>query len=58
MTRATLKRREERKRERHWDPALRWKVIQDTITWAEAQAPLPRNSPQRCRAEEARKLGR
>ena len=39
---------EHRKREANWDPALRWKVIQDTITWAEAQAAVPRNSRQRC----------
>lgn len=34
-----LKRREEEKRERAWDPAERWRLIQETITWAEAQLP-------------------
>ena len=43
-----LKLREELKREKSWDPRRRWKVIQDTITWVEAQAPVPRNSKQRC----------
>jgi hypothetical protein len=30
------KKAEELKRERNWDPVMRGKVIQDTITWAEA----------------------
>ena len=47
---------EEAKRERNWDPALRWKVIQDTITWAEAQQSVRRNTPEACRREEQRKL--
>jgi hypothetical protein len=51
-----LKRREEAKRERHWDPAVRWRVLQETITWAEAQLPVPRNSKQACLREQARKL--
>lgn len=50
-----LKQEEEKKRERCWDPAERWKVIQQTITWAEQQADVPRNSPAACLAEEARK---
>ncbi len=45
---AELKAREERKRERCWDPVRRWQVIQETITWAEAQAAVPRNSRQKC----------
>jgi hypothetical protein len=41
------KRHEEEKRERMYDPALRWKHIQETITWAEANMPeqLRRNRP-------------
>lgn len=50
------KEREEAKRERNWDPTLRWRAIQETITWAEAQLPLPRNSKQACLREQARKL--
>jgi len=44
-----LKRREEEKRDRMYDPALRWKHIQETITWAEANLPphLRRNVPRR-----------
>jgi hypothetical protein len=34
-----LKAAEERKRDRAYDPALRWRHIQETITWAEAQLP-------------------
>jgi hypothetical protein len=33
------KAREEAKRDRAYDPALRWKHIQATITWAEANLP-------------------
>lgn len=42
-----LKKREEAKRDRAYDPALRWKQIQETITWAEANLPpeLRRNRP-------------
>jgi hypothetical protein len=40
---AQEKLREELKRERMWNPAERWRVIQDTITWAEAQATVGRN---------------
>ena len=41
------KAREERKREAAYDPVARWKHIQQTITWAEANmAPhLRRNQP-------------
>jgi hypothetical protein len=40
---------EERKRDRAYDPAQRWKHIQETITWAEANLPpeLRRNRPRR-----------
>lgn len=34
-----LKEIEERKRHAAYDPALRWRHIQETITWAEAQWP-------------------
>jgi hypothetical protein len=39
---------EERKREAHWDPAERWRVIQEMIAWADAQATGGRNTKQRC----------
>jgi hypothetical protein len=51
-----LKQQEEAKRERNWDPAMRWKVIQDTIAWAEQQATVRRNTPAACLAEQQRKL--
>jgi len=40
--------REEEKREACWDPAERWRVFQETITWMESQATVRRNTPQRC----------
>jgi hypothetical protein len=41
------KAREEAKRDRMYDPVLRWKHLQETITWAEANMPdhLRRNRP-------------
>lgn len=43
-----LIRREEAKRDAHWNPAERWRAIQETIAWADAQAPVTRNSKARC----------
>ena len=40
-----LKRFEEQKREAMLDPAERWRLLQEMITWADAQRPVPRNSP-------------
>lgn len=34
-----LRRREEEKRNRAYSPAERWRHIQETITWAEANLP-------------------
>jgi hypothetical protein len=41
------KAREEAKRDRMYDPVLRWKHLQEAITWAEANMPehLRRNRP-------------
>jgi hypothetical protein len=47
---------EEAKREHNSDPKLRWKAIQETITWAEAQRTVRRNTPAACLAEQNRKL--
>jgi hypothetical protein len=51
-----LKQREEAKRDAHWDPAERWRVIQETISWADAQAAVPRNSKARCLELQRKKL--
>jgi len=51
-----LKQAEEAKRERNWDAAQRWKVLQDTITWAEQQATVRRNTPAACLANQQRIL--
>ena len=48
--------REEAKRGRMWNPAERWRVLQETITWAEQQLPVPRNTPTARLAEQSRKL--
>jgi hypothetical protein len=47
---------EERKRWRQWDAAERWRVIQQTINWAERQATVQRNTPAACLREQRRKL--
>ena len=51
-----LLQQEELKRERHWDARERWRLILEAIAWAETQATVRRNTPQRCLAEQARKL--
>jgi hypothetical protein len=52
-----IKREEEIKRDRHWDPRDRWRLIQEAITWAEAQVTTgKRNEPQSCLREQERKL--
>jgi S1-C subfamily serine protease/thiol-disulfide isomerase/thioredoxin len=43
-----LQRREESKRDARWDPAEHWPVIQETISWADAQAPVSRDSMACC----------
>ncbi len=53
-----LKRREEEKRELQWDPVERWLVLQETITWAESQASVRRNTPARCLELQRAKLAR
>ncbi|MCY2993191.1 MAG: hypothetical protein NTY19_35700 [Planctomycetota bacterium] len=51
-----LKDAEEAKRERHWDARTRWRVLQETIAWAEAQATVRRNTREACLREQQRKL--
>ena len=51
-----LKQREESKRDRVWHPAQRWQVVQDTLTWAEAQPGVRRNQPAACLAKEHKLL--
>lgn len=45
-------RRETAKRDRCWAARERWRVLQETITWAEAQQNPPRNSVQSCLARQ------
>jgi len=58
MISSELKRMEELKRERHWTPADRWRVIQETITWAADQPTVQRNTPGKCKEKERRLLQR
>jgi hypothetical protein len=45
------------KRDRNWNSAARWKVIQATIDWVDSQAAVPRNSKAGCLAHQAKLLG-
>lgn len=56
MDMAEMLRQEEEKRRRHWDAADRWRVIEQTIRWAEGQATVRRNTPEACLREQRRKL--
>lgn len=53
-----IKLREELKREEAWDPVQRWITIQATITWAESQLTVRRNTKERCLELERKKLQR
>ncbi|MFZ5832813.1 MAG: hypothetical protein ACOY3P_22230 [Planctomycetota bacterium] len=53
-----LLRAEEAKRFRNVPPHELWRIIQKTITWAEAQQPVPRNSKARCLELQREKLRR
>jgi len=54
---AELVAQEQGRRERVWSPADRWRVLQDTIRWAELQPTARRNTPRACLARERRLLG-
>ena len=51
-----IKKEQEALRDRHWDPQTRWKILQETITWAEAQKTVHRNSPHTCLKLQSEKL--
>lgn len=48
------KAQEEARRDRHWEPLRRWQLIQATITWAEAQSTVQRNTKADRLAQQAR----
>lgn len=52
-----LKRNEDAKREAAWAPRDRWRVLQETMGWAEAQAAVPRNTPRGCLEAEQKRRG-
>jgi hypothetical protein len=49
-------RAEEEKRERHWEPGVRWRILQETIAWAADQSSVKRNSIEARLTEQNRKL--
>ena len=49
-----LLRKEEEKRNKQLDPAIRWHLLQDAITWAEQFA--PQNTPEAQRNHEKKLL--
>jgi hypothetical protein len=51
-----LKAREEAKREAAWEPAERWRVIQETMSWAAAQDTVRRNTKETCLRLQREKL--
>lgn len=51
-----FKREEEARRERNWDARERWRILQETIAWAESQATARRNERLARLREQARKL--
>ncbi|MGD0655559.1 MAG: hypothetical protein ABSA16_14550 [Thermoguttaceae bacterium] len=40
------------------DSAERWRLLQDFLTWADAQKPVPRNSKEGCLAAQRKLLER
>jgi len=52
------KQMEEAKRDRHYDPVVRWKHLQEAIAWAEQNIPLElrRNTPIAAKKREAKLL--
>ena len=53
---AELVQREREKRERCWNPNLRWQVVQHTIGWVADQATVRRNTKQACLENQRRLL--
>jgi hypothetical protein len=43
-----LKQREERKRDAHWDPAERWRILQEMMAWAATLPTVRRNTREKC----------
>ena len=56
MDMAELLSHEEEKRRRNLPDAERWRLIQQTIRWAEQQVTARRNTPEACLREQQRKL--
>jgi hypothetical protein len=53
---SSLVKKEERRRDACWAPADRWRAIQETIAWADAQQKIPRNSKAACLEHQRRLL--
>jgi hypothetical protein len=52
----SLKKLEESKRNRHWNSAARWRMLQEAAEWIDSQRPVPRNSKAGCLENQARLL--
>lgn len=53
---AAQKAHEEAKRDAHWSPAERWRLIQEAIAWAEQQKTVRRNTKEAALRLQAEKL--
>ncbi len=51
-------RAEAARRDRWWNPAQRWRALQEFLDWADAQQPVSRNAPAQRLREEALKRRR
>jgi hypothetical protein len=56
MTNDEWKAAEEKRRERNWNPTIRWQVLQESITWAESQSAVRRNTKESRLTEQQEKL--
>lgn len=54
---SALVKEEERRRLACWAPTERWRAIQATLSWAEQQQAIPRNSKAACIARQKRVMG-
>lgn len=51
-----IKQRQELLREKQWPATEKWRVIQETLAWAEQQGTVSRNNPKTRLQEQAAKL--
>ena len=54
----SLVRKEARKRDQQLKPETRWQWIQEAIIWTDAQRPISRATPEACKTNERKHLGK